>query len=171
MNRPPDKDPKRQWQGKKSRNYGKRFEERLDAAFEYYQRKGLADIEKTPEPMRPIKNLGDGRFVAVYVKKAQADYKGTVKGGRTYVFEAKYTEKDRLEQSRVTEEQTRYLDRHQELGARCFILAGFSSGDVYRVPWDVWKNMKEAFGRKYVTERDLNPYRVYLGWNSLLQLI
>ena len=60
-----------------------------------------------------------------------------------------------MEQSRVLQSQQDYMDRHQALGARCFVIAGFSSGMVYCVPWDIWKTMKDHFGRKYVTEADL----------------
>ena len=48
----------------------------------------------------------------------------------------------------------KYLDQHQALGARCYIIAGFSSGNVYRFPWPVWKDMKKYFGRKYISESD-----------------
>ena len=30
----------------------------------------------------------------------------------------------------------------------------------YRVPWDVWKKMKELFGHKFMTEQELDPYRL-----------
>ena len=68
------KDPNRQLLGKIARERGKQFEGRIDAALEYYAMKGFADIEKTPEPMKPIKDLGNGRFIACYEKKAQPDY-------------------------------------------------------------------------------------------------
>lgn len=167
----PDKDQMKQLQGKISRAKGKHFEARLDASFAYYQSPGYAEIEKTPEPMRVIRNLGSGRFLAVFEKKAQPDYKGLIKGGREIMFEAKFTEKDRIEQSRVKKEQSDYLDRHERLGARCYVLAGFASGEVYRIPWSVWRNMKEYFGRKYVTEADLEQYRVHTAWNATLQLL
>lgn len=70
------------------------------------------------------------------------------------MFEAKFTAKDRMEQDRVEREQGEYLDRHERLGARCYVLAGFGSGEVYRIPWPAWRAMKELFGRKYVTEAD-----------------
>ena len=28
------------------------------------------------------------------------------------------------------------------------------------MPWDVWKRMKELYGRKYMKEEDLEPYRL-----------
>lgn len=154
------KDPARQRQGLINRAKGKQFEGRLDAAFEYYRIRGAAVVEKTPEPMKVIKNMGNGRFLACYEKKAQPDYKGTIKGGRTVMFEAKFTSTDRMTQDRVSLEQSKYLDENQALGARCYVLAGFPSGAVYKLPWDVWKDMKGRFGRKYVTEADLKNYIV-----------
>ena len=149
------KDPRRQLMGAASKAKGKQFEDRLDKAFTYYKAHGFAIIEKTPEPMRPVQNLGNGKFVAFFEKKAQPDYKGTIKGGRTVMFEAKFTSTSKMDQSRVLQGQADYLDRHQELGARCYVIAGFSSGNVYRFPWGVWRDMKKHFGRKYVTEADV----------------
>ena len=149
------KDPKRQMLGKIAKARGKQFESRIDDSFAYYAQKGFAIIEKTPEPMHPTKNLGNGKFIAYYEKQAQPDYKGTIKGGRTVMFEAKFTA----------------ADRHQALGARCFVIAGFSSGMVYCVPWDIWKTMKDHFGRKYVTEADLEKYQVQTAWNGTLLLL
>ncbi len=146
--------------GAKSHAQGQRFEAELNRAFEYYRVRGMAAIEKTPEPMRPIKNLGYGRFVAVFEQKAQADYSGVLRGGQAVVMEAKFTSTGRIEQSRVTSTQAEHLRLRQTLGAKCFVLAGFSSGGVYRVPWTVWQDMKAIFGRKYVTENDLTKYRV-----------
>lgn len=77
------KDPKRQLLGKIAKARGKQFESRIDDSFAYYAQKGFAIIEKTPEPMHPTKNLGNGKFIAYYEKQAQPDYKGTIKGGRT----------------------------------------------------------------------------------------
>lgn len=165
------KDPMRQLQGAVSRAQGRRFEERLDDSFAYYADRGFAIVEKTPEPMRPTKNLGNGKFIAFFEKKAQPDYKGTIKGGRTLLFEAKFTSTDRITQDRVGREQSEYLSRYQRLGARCFVVVGFASGDVYRIPWDVWSNMKAFFGRKYVKEIDLEKFRVHIAWNGVLQLL
>lgn len=159
------KDPKRQLLGKIAKARGKQFESRIDDSFAYYAQKGFAIIEKTPEPMHPTKNLGNGKFIAYYEKQAQPDYKGTIKGGRTVMFEAKFTAADRMEQSRVLQSQQDYMDRHQALGARCFVIAGFSSGMVYCVPWDIWKTMKDHFGRKYVTEADLELSGKYSRWD------
>lgn len=165
------KDPKRQRQGVINKARGKHFEERLDEAFAHYRDRGYAIIEKTPEPMRPTKNLGNGKFIAYFEKQAQPDYKGVIKGGRAVMFEAKFTGTDRLEQSRVLQGQAEYLDRHQRLGVRCFVVVGFASGEIYRLSWDTWQGMKERFGRKYITEADVQEYRVPTARNGALLLL
>ena len=165
------KSAQRQLLGKLSKAKGAQFEARLNASFAYYAQNGFAIVEKTPEPMRPAKSLGGGKFIAFYEKRAQPDYKGTLKGGRTVLFEAKFTSADRLEQSRVLASQQDCMERHQALGARCFILAGFASGLVYCVPWGVWRDMKARFGRKYVTETDLQDYQVQTAQNGVLLLL
>lgn len=167
------KDPRQQLQGAISKAQGQRFENRLDAAFAVYKAHGFAIIEKTPEPMHPVKNIGGGKFIAFFEKQAQPDYKGVIKGGRAVMFEAKFTRTDRIEQSRVSPGQMDYLDQHQALGARCYVLAGFSSGAVYRLPWNVWRNMKKVFGRKYITEDDVEivPYQVQTARDGNLLLL
>ncbi len=165
------KDPKRQKQGALSKEKGKQFEARLDEAFAYYRQRGFAGIEKTPEPMHPTQNLGNGKFIAFFAKKAQPDYEGTIKGGRTVMFEAKFTSTDRLAQSRVLQVQADYLEFRQQLGAHCFVVVGFSSGNVYRIPWPIWREMKENFGRKYVTEAELDKYRVPTAQNGVLLIL
>lgn len=165
------KDPRRQEIGRRNKAEGKRFEQRLDSSFAYFRHTGAAIIEKTPEPMRPTKSLGNGKFIAFFEKKAQPDYKGVMKGGREIIYEAKFTSKDRIEQDRVLPEQGEYMDQHQSLGARCFVVAGFSSGEVYCVPWQIWRDMKNHYGRKYATENDLKEFRVAQSWNETLLLL
>lgn len=168
---PHEKDPRRQLIGKLAKKMGKQFEERLDQTFAYYDERGYATVEKTPEPMRPTKSLGNGKFIAYFEKKAQPDYKGTLKGGRALVFEAKFTSTDRMEQSRVLPGQQEYMEKHCKLGARCYVVIGFISGEVYRLPWEVWRDMQEIFGRKYVTEGDIQKYRAATAWNGTLLLL
>lgn len=166
-----NKNPQRQLQGFLSRQKGKRFEDLISISLEYYREKGFADIDKNYEPMKVLRSLGEGRFVCCFEKKAQPDYKGVMSGGREIMFEAKYTDSDRILQDRVAEEQGRYMTRRQKLGARCYVICGFPTGEVYRVPWDVWDNMKAHFGHKYVTEDDLQQYRVSIHWNGILLLL
>lgn len=168
---PRSPDPQKQLQGLRNRARGVAFEERLQRSFDYYNERGFALIYKTPEPFKIIKRLEHTRFIGCFVKRAQPDYQGTIKGGRTVVFEAKYTDSDRLLQSAVSEEQEKFMDRKTALGARCYVLAGFRSGGVYRIPWPDWKDMKRLFGHKYVTEAQIEKYRVKQAWNDTLLIL
>lgn len=154
------KNPRNVLQGARNRAAGLHFEAMIEAACEYYRQNDVAEIEKTPEPMQPTKDLGGGKFVAHYAKKAQPDFKGTLAGGRSVAFEAKHTEKDRMLQSVVNEEQEKRLNRHEKMGAVCFVLVSFDFRLFFRVPWKVWRTMKESYGRKYITPEDVMPYRL-----------
>lgn len=159
---------RRQHQGSISRANGLHFEEIIDAGCNYYRVKGAADIEKTPEPMRAIKDMGGGKFLAVYTKAAQADYKGLLAGGRAINFEAKHTDTGRMEQSRVTEDQAERLQRCAALGGIAFVLCSFGPMDFFRVPWNVWQNMKGRFGHKYITPQEVETFRVRFGGPGVL---
>lgn len=137
--------------GARSRNTGKSFENIIDAACQYYRDQNFADIEKTPEPMKPIKAMGGGRFIAVYTGEAQADYKGYLFGGTTVYFEAKATNTARISKSRVTDNQTERLERAYNMGADVFVLCSFDNRDFFRVPWDIWRDMKKYFKHLYFT--------------------
>lgn len=151
----------RSYTGARSRAEGAGFENIIDNACAYYRSICLADIEKTPEPMRPIGSPDrEGRFIACYTKQAQPDYKGILKGGRAVNFEAKHTDSDRLTFDRVLTAQALRLSRTEALGGIAFVLCSFSGRAFYRVPWAVWRDMKRLFGRKYITPADIKNYRV-----------
>ncbi len=167
------KDPRRQAQGYLNRGTGDAFEEYIKAACEHYRMRGYAEVDKTPEPFKVTsgrhKNQ-NGMFVfeGVFTKQAQPDFQGTLKGGRSVVFEAKTSTSDRIEQSVVTAEQKRALISHELLGAWAYVMVSLSLRSFYRVPWAVWSEMKERFGRKYMTAEDLKPYAVSMQNGILL---
>lgn len=103
------------------------------------------------------------QFRAVYTKKAEPDFKGVMLGGRAVMFEAKSTGTGRLNKDRVLPEQVKKLDSYTALGAHCFIVATFDGLRVYRIPWTVWRSMKQRYGRNYVTEADIKEYAVRFG--------
>ena len=146
--------------GRRSKAAGEYWENMIEAACQHYRLKGIAEITKTPEPMRPIKSLGQGKFIAHYEKMAQPDYKGTLAGGKAVVFEAKHTDSDRIEQSRLTDEQVESLSTHHSLGAAAFVLVSVGLQDFFRVPWEVWRDMKDIYGHKHMKLAELEPYRV-----------
>lgn len=151
----------RQRKGLQSRIAGESFEGIIEASLEWYKIRGTAHIEKTPEPMKPLsKPNRKGQFLACYTKEAQPDFKGTLDGGRSVVFEAKHTDNDRIKQDRVTEQQGDALENHHRLGAVAFVLVSFGLQDFYRVPWTVWRDMKAVFGRKYIKPEEIEIFRV-----------
>ena len=81
-------------------------------------------------------------------------------GGRSIYFEAKHTDDERIEQRRLTQEQQDDLEAHHKLGAIAFVLVSVSLTDFYRVPWPVWRDMAEIYGRKYMTHAELSRYEV-----------
>lgn len=151
----------RSQKGLQSKRAGEYFESMIAASLGWYRDKGVAYVEKTPEPMRPLRPPNrQGQFLTCYTKAGQPDFKGTLTGGRAVVFEAKHTDGDRIEQSRLTDEQVASLTEHHRLGAAAFIMVSFGLQDFYRVPWEVWRDMKKIYGRKHMKKAELEPYRV-----------
>lgn len=160
MNFDKNKNYLNQIRGARSRAAGEIFERYINAACIFYEQKDIAIIEKTPEPMKVIKNMGYGKFLAHFEKKAQPDFKGTLREGKTIVFEAKHTEDNRIEQKRLTDVQFEGLDKYSSLGAECFVLVSIRMELFSLVPWAVWKNMKNIYKRKYMTVEELKKYQV-----------
>lgn len=155
--------------GARSRAEGAAFENLINDACLYYLNRGEADIEKTPEPMKPLGGADrSGRFLACYTKQAQPDYKGILRGGRAVTFEAKHTDSGKLTQDRVSDAQSLHLDSTERFGGVAFVLCYFSGKRFYRVPWAVWRDMKEKFGRKYITPADVEAYRLKFGGPGVL---
>ena len=163
-----DVDPRKSIQGARNRAAGSFFEETILRACKHYWLSGQAAIDKTPEPMQPIQDLGGGRFIAHYTKKAQPDFQGNLLGGRSICFEAKHTSCDRIKQDAVTTEQSDVLDVKDALGAICFVLVSFGFRAFYRVPWPVWRDMRAHFGHKYMTQEDGVAYRLPATTTGLL---
>lgn len=146
--------------GYKSRLEGETFENIIESACRYYRDNGIAEIEKTPEPFRVERPAEKGKFFGHYEKRAQPDFKGTLKGGRAVCFEAKHTSADKIEMRRVTDDQAARLESHHKFGALAFVLVSFGLSHYFSVPWEVWATIPEKFGRKFVTPQDLKPYEV-----------
>ena len=154
--------------GMKAKRVGDTNEDIISASCDAYRAEGIADIEKTPEPMKPIKALGQGRYIAVFEKKAQADYKGVLHDGQCIVFEAKHTAKDRIQDSAVTDEQGKMMERYYSMNAICFVLVSFDDWEFYKVPWLVWRDMKNVFGHKHIKQTEMHEnWRVRFTGNRL----
>ncbi len=148
-------------QGKRSKMVGALFEQMIDASCRYYREAGLAMIEKTPEPMKPLSGMDKrGQFKACFTKAAQPDYKGSLMGGRTVIFEAKHTDKEIITYNRLTEAQMDAMEAYHEMGAECFILVSFSFCDFYRIPWIEWNDMSMLYGRKHLKRQELERFKI-----------
>lgn len=166
-------DVRRQIAGRRSNAAGNMFENMLSASCEYYREKGIAIVEKTPEPMRPLKPYGDrsrGQYIACFEKQAQPDYKGVLCDGTAIIFEAKHTDGDRITEAVITETQRQSLNDFGKMGAQCFVMVSMGFQEFFRVPWKIFSSMKENFGRKYMKPGELEPYKLKQYRGTLLIL-
>ena len=76
------------------------------------------------------------------------------------MFEAKHTDGDRLQHSVVLAEQAQKLNNHMRLGAECFIIISFGFEKFFKVPWKVFRDMKNIYGRKYIKPEDIREYEI-----------
>ena len=135
------------------------FEDYIKAGCALYSERGRAEIDKTPEPFRVMEKMHDGIFKGRFTAHAQPDFQGTLDGGRSIVFEAKYTTTDRMKRDALTPVQQKTLESHHRRGALSAVCVGI--GDkFFFVPWLLWRDMKDIFGRQYVTAADLENLRV-----------
>lgn len=137
----------RSLRGAQNRKEGEVFEELIEKACSVYKDKHIANIEKTPEPMKILRPMGEGKFLSCFTKSAQPDFKGTLCGGQAICFDAKATSTEKIPISALTQEQVDSLREHEVLNAATGVLLCFSFRTFAFVPW---------------TEQDAEPYRVYL---------
>ncbi|MGI6155029.1 MAG: Holliday junction resolvase RecU, partial [Enterococcus lemanii] len=145
---------------KKSNAQGKIFEKLIEMGCQKYAMLGKAFVEKIPEDFQPQEiDKKTKKAIGYYKSKAQPDFQGTLAGGRSVCFEAKMTNEKKINQSRVTKNQSACLDHHESLGAYVGVCCQINKTIAF-IPWKNWKKMKEEFGRKYITEEELKKYQV-----------
>lgn len=150
---------KRSFAARKALGYGKNFEKIIIDACEYYRSQGIADITKVDEPFKVLKLYGYRQFKGQFTDKANPDFEGTLKGGQSICFEAKYTSQRRMAKSVISEKQEEVLNYKSALGAVVGVCVGIGQRYFF-VPWEVWANMKEIYGKKSVSVNDLARYEV-----------
>lgn len=153
------KSPINQLRGMRNNAQGHIFEDNVKKACQIYQRDGRAIIDKTPEPFRVTKKHSEGLFTGRFTAPAQPDFQGTIIGGRSIIFETKYTTADRIQRSTLTTQQMEILENHEKMGAMALVVFGIGNR-FYTMPWSSWRDMKENFGHQYITLIDANPWRV-----------
>lgn len=153
----------RSYSSREANKSGAFFETLVEYSCARYKQMKIADIQKTPEPMRVVKpiNRNKGLFQAVFDKQAQPDFKGVLYGGRMIMFEAKRTKTAIMKKDRISYEQEVNFNSALELGAECFVLVSFSEQRYFRIPWKIWDNMESVFNKKSVNQNDLQQYEVF----------
>lgn len=159
----------RSYQSRVNNAQGQLFEMRILAACEYYRIQNRADIHKTPEPFRCLKKSATGRFTGQFISKAQPDFCGTLAGGASIVFEAKYTLSDKIEKNVLSAKQVEVLELSTQMGADTFVCFGIQD-QSFMMPYKIWRDMKKFFGRCYVTQQDVQQYRIREDLNCALFL-
>jgi recombination protein U len=138
---------------------GHLFESAIMAGCSTYRENGRGEINKTPEPFRVLNKSNNGMFMGRFTAHAQPDFQGTLADGRSIVFEAKTTTSDRMKRDVLTAEQQKALESHMNLGAVAAVCVGLED-KFFFIPWEIWRDMKEYYGRKYITANDVEKYRV-----------
>ncbi len=147
------------YQNKRNNAQGHFFEQVIELGCKRYAAEERANINKTPEPFRVLAKERSGIFKGRFTKRAEPDFKGTLKGGRAIVFEAKYTTTDKMKRNVLSSEQLKALKLHHKLGAVAGVCIGIKDL-FYFIPFEVWENMKEIYGRQYLTSEDIGEYEV-----------
>ncbi|WP_196606509.1 Holliday junction resolvase RecU [Pectinatus frisingensis] len=148
---------------------GRLLENEIDTACRQYALDERAVIYKTPESFRCINKKSSGRFTGQFLGKAQPDYQGTLKGGKSIVFEAKFTDKDRINKTVLTKTQFDMMQEHSNAGAAAYICCGIVD-KYYMIPFAIWADMKDLFGRCYITQNDIIAYQVKMTLSAVMFL-
>ncbi|MDI6219292.1 Holliday junction resolvase RecU [Clostridioides difficile] len=154
-----DKKLQQRYRNKVSNAQGQHFENYINSACIIYRNDNRAEIDKTPEPFRVLSKDKTGKFTGRFIANAQPDFKGALKTGMCICFEAKYTLKDNIKRSVLTNTQLETLDRYYHMGAITGVCIGIQDR-FYFIPFLVWKNMKNCFGRQYVKQEDIKRFEV-----------
>lgn len=163
------KDIKRSFQSLKNNAQGCFFEKEIERACNYYREKNIANIHKVPEPFRVLKKLPAGKFTGQFLRKAEPDFKGCFMNGQCIVFECKYTSQDKIQRSILSENQNAELERNNNLKSIAAVCICFAEGLTERyffVPFEVWLNMENYFGKKSVTAEDLKDFEIYYKYSK-----
>lgn len=151
---------RQQYRNRLNNAQGQHFEREILAGCKMYERYEIACIDKTPEPFKVTKkNHKTGEFSGRFSKHAQPDFQGTLHGGRSIMFEAKRTIQDKITRNILTDTQMDVLETHNRLGALCGVCVCIKD-DFFFIPWNIWRDMKEIYGRQYLKPEDIGEYKV-----------
>ena len=148
-----------------TRQEGRMFEEAILRACEVYKANGTAVINKVPEARRVVGRTGgrSSMMICVNDKKSDPDFEGALApNGKCIIFDAKATKNKKLSKTVLTEHQREIMDAHFACGSDCFMAVSFDFEKFFFIPYALWRDMKEVFGRQYILPEDeaIQPYAV-----------
>ncbi len=152
-----EKRQKRAEANRSSRKNGRVFEDMIERACKFYEDAGLARITKVPEARRVVgRTAGRGSLmICANAAKADPDFMGSVApDGKCMVFDAKHTDKGKILLNALTDNQRDIMAAHEKCGARCFVAVSFGFEKYFMIPYDMWRDMKKVFGRRYILPDD-----------------
>lgn len=146
------------------KNYGNRgraTEDMLGIAHNSLGARGIAWIRKIPTPVKVLRPMKDGKFMAVFAGSAGADYVGTLQGGRAVVVEAKELKKGAsLPVSRFTQAELDHLTVTEDAGGLAIVfIRRVSDGGLWAIPWHNYQAAL-ATGRKSMNLDKAPEFRV-----------
>ena len=143
--------------GRQNRNEGALFEEIISDSCDYYRERGIAVIEKTPEPFRVTRSLGKGQFQGHFTSQAQPDFKGVVRG-ECIVFDAKATTTGKIPITALTEAQKKGLLAYQRCGAIAGVLMCFNFRQYAWLEIGTFLTAKQVNGHQYWTYEEATAW-------------
>jgi len=142
-------------------NRGRATEDMLNLAHQSMAVRGIAWIRKIPTPIKVLRPLGAGKFLAVFSASAGADYVGTLEGGRAVVVEAKELKKGpSLPARRFTGAEVDHLTNTMEAGGLAIVFVRrVIDGSLWAIPWSEYSAIL-ATGRKSMNLDKAPEFRV-----------
>lgn len=142
-----------------AKNDGSAFESMVIMANHMYQARGIAFVEKTPNPWK-VKRKGPVIVSAYPTKEGRlVDFIGLVRSGTGIAFDAKSTiVETRFELANIEDHQVRFLQQYDQLGGIAFLLVEFvKHREVFLLPIpdlaQYWGEA-QAGGRKSIPYED-----------------
>lgn len=160
-----EKQQTRSAKNRATRAAGRAFEEAILRACTVYRDNGIAMVNKVPENRKVVSRTG-GRtsmMICVNAAKADPDFMGSLAPtGKCIVFDAKQTDKGKIQLIALTDHQREIMDGHMACGAECYVAVSFEFKKYYLIPYSMWRDMKAVFGRQYILPDDpqIQPYAV-----------
>ena len=60
----------------------------------------------------------------------------------------------------MSDRQAELLENYEKMGASCFVLVSFKFEQFYRIPWSVWRDMKDIYGHKHLKRSEIQDYEI-----------